>query len=297
MPPEEVGLSPSTMNRYMTQIGNIVDICKHAGYPFGNFEGVSGLRTKRKGNTRNERGRFSTEEVRKIFVLPVWQGAAGLDDRLINGTEIFHDAAYWVPLLSIYIGARREEICGLLVSEVDVDTDAPCVRIEENFVRKLKNEQSKRRVPIHPELVRLGFLQYVEELSKLGHVLLFPELRAASPSTPMGDVFDESWQKIRAAALPKAKEEGKVLHSLRHWCNNEMKQAGVQAEIRKDILGHTNEGVNEGRYTDPARLRVMADALSTLPHPTAHLNVHPIHLIEPVLAHTARPARAKKSVA
>ena len=111
----------------------------------------------------------------------------------------------------------------------------------------------------------------------------------------MGDVFDDSWQKIRAAALPRAKEEGKVLHSLRHWCNDEMKQAGTHAEIRKDILGHSNEGVNEGRYTNPARLRVMADALSTLPLPTAHLKARPIHLTESVLTHASRPARARKS--
>ena len=294
LPPEKVGLSPTTINRYMTQIGNIVDICKHAGYPFGDFEGVSGLRTKRRGDVRNERGRFSNEEIRKIFSLPVWEGAAGPDDRFVNGAEVLHDAAYWVPLLAIYIGARRAEMCGLLLSEIETDLELPCIRIEKNAIRKLKNEQSKRRVPIHPELIRLGFLRYVEELRTLGHELLFPELKAACPTTPMGDVFDDSWQKIRAAALPQAKEEGKVLHSLRHWCNNEMKQAGVQAEIRKDILGHSNEGVNEGRYTDPARLRVMADALSTLPLHTTPLKAYSIQLIEAVLTHAARPARARK---
>ncbi|CUX29335.1 MULTISPECIES: site-specific integrase [Rhizobium/Agrobacterium group] len=295
LPPEEVGLSPGTINRYMTQISNIVDICKHAGYPFGNFEGVSGLRAKRRGDVRNERGRFSTEEIRTIFSLPVWEGAASFDERFASGEEVFHDAAYWVPLLAIYIGARREEMCGLLLSEVETDQGLPCIRIEKNSMRKLKNEQSKRRVPVHPELIRLGFLRYVEELRTLGHELLFPELKAACATTPMGDVFDDSWQKIRAAALPRAKEEGKVLHSLRHWCNDEMKQAGTQAEIRKDILGHSNEGVNEGRYTNPARLRVMADALSTLPLPTAHLKARPIHLTESVLTHASRPARARKS--
>lgn len=297
LPPEKVGLSPTTINRYMTQMGNIVDICKHAGFPFGNFEGVSGLRTKRKGDVRGERGRFSTEELQTIFSLPVWEGSTSFDERFAGGQEIFHDAAYWVPLLAIYIGARREEMCGLLLDEIETHFELPCIRIEENSVRKLKNAQSKRRVPIHPELLRLGFLEYVDELRNLGHVLLFPELKAASPTTPMGDVFDDSWQKIRSTALPKAKDDGKVLHSLRHWCNNEMKQAGIREEYRKDILGHTNEGVNEGRYTDPARLRVMADALSTLPLPTAHLEAHPIRPIESVLTHSSRPARTKKSVA
>lgn len=232
---DERGFSTSTINRHMTQMGNIVGICKHAGYPFGHYEGVAGLRSKRKGDIRDERGRFSTDELSALFSLPIWNGSASESERLDNGETVFHDAAYWLPLMAVYNGARREENCGLLLSEIDDDGELPCFRIENNWIRKLKNPQSKRRTPIHPELVRLGFLEYVAALRNCGHQLLFPELRAANAATPMGDVFDDSWQRMRSAALPDAKEEGKVLHSLRHWCNNEMKQEGVLPEIRRDI--------------------------------------------------------------
>lgn len=295
LPPEKTGLSPSTMNRHMTQMGNIADICKHAGFPFGDFEGVSGLRSKKKGSGRGERPRFNTDELRLLFNLPIWNGCSGEDERLLPGTALYHDAAYWVPMLALYHGARREEYCGLFLSEVEIDADIPCLCIEPNTVRNLKTVDSKRRVPIHPELLRLGFSEYVAALRKLGHELLFPELKAAASSTPMGDVFDDTWQAMRTAALPKAKEEGKVLHSLRHWCNNEMKQAGVHAEIRKDILGHTNDDVNEGRYSDAARLRVMGEALAHLPQPTAHLSKFPIHLIERVLRRLSPPTKVRKA--
>jgi len=227
LPAEQKGFSTSTINRHMTQMGNIVDICKHAGYPFGNYEGVSGLRSKRRGDVRGERGKFSTGELRTIFTLPLWNGSAGEEERCRAGDLVIHDAAYWVPIVGALEGARREEICGLLLDEVELegDFDLPCFRIETNTVRGLKNPQSKRRVPIHPELLRLGFADYVEELRRLKHTLLFPELRAVSEETPMGDVFDDSWQEIRDAALPNAKAERKVFRSLRHWCNNEMKQA------------------------------------------------------------------------
>lgn len=294
LPPKDVGLAPATLGRYMTQMSNIVNICKHAGYPFGNYEGVTGLRPKKKGDARDERARFSTDEVATLFGLPVWNGSAGEGKWLDIGEAVFHDAKYWLPLMAIYNGARREENCGLLLSEIDDDGELPCFRMEYNWVRKLKNVQSKRCIPIHPELVRLGFLKYVAALRNSGHQLLFPELRAANAVTPMGDVFDDSWQKMRAAALPKAKEEGKVFHSLRHWCNNEMKQEGILPEIRKDILGHANADMNEGRYTDPARLQVMAQALSVLPLPTAGLSPHPIRLIEQVVNHEARPRRPRK---
>lgn len=295
LPPEQVGLSQSTLNRHMTQMGNIVGICRHAGFPFGNFEGVSGLRSKKKGSGRGERGRFTTDELRSLFDLPIWNGCRDIDERLLPGDCIYHDSSYWAPMLALYHGPRREEYCGLLLSEIEPHAEIPAIRFERNIVRKLKTPESQRRVPIHSELIRLGFLDYVAALKSSGHVLLFPELKAAAASTPMGDVFDDSWQEMRAAALPTAKEDGKVLHSLRHWCNNEMKQAGVAAEIRKDILGHSNGDMNEGRYSDAARLRLMAEALAKLPQPTAHLSPSPIRLIERVEKHLARPTKSKRS--
>lgn len=74
-----------------------------------------------------------------------------------------------------------------------------------------------------------------------------------------------------------------------------MKQAGVAAEIRKDILGHTNGDVNEGRYAEMARLRVMEDALSHLLHPTSHLAPHAIRTLESVAVHEARQGRKKRT--
>jgi integrase len=294
LPPEEVGLSSATLNRYMTQLNNIVNICKHTGYPFSDYQGVSGLRARKKGNVRNERGRFTTNELKLLFKLSIWNGSQGMEKRLDVGDAVFHDATYWLPLMSIYNAARREENCGLLLSEIDDEGEVPCFQFEDNLVRRLKNDQSKRRVPIHPELIRLGFLDYVGALRAAGHTLLFPELRSACADTPMGDVFDDRWQKMREAALPNAKEEGKVLHSLRHWCNNEMKQAGIHAEIRRDILGHSNGDVNEGRYTDSARLLVMSAALTVLPLPTADLLPHPVRLLDQVVTHTWRRRRASR---
>ncbi|CAN7171330.1 hypothetical protein [Pararhizobium sp. LjRoot238] len=164
LPVEQRGFSTSTINRHMTQMGNIVGICKHAGYPFGNYEGVSGLRSRKRGDVRGERGKFSTEEVRTIFRLPIWNGSTGEEDRYSPGDLVIHDAAYWVPIIAALAGARREEICGLLVDDVELngDFDLPCLRIESSTVRRLKNTQSKRRVPIHPELLRLGFVEYVQ---------------------------------------------------------------------------------------------------------------------------------------
>lgn len=191
LPADKVGMTPSTINRYMTQINNLAEICRAVGAPFGEFDGVARLRSRKKGNARDDRAGFTTEELETLLSLPVWQGCASEDDRYTPGRLVFHDSTYWVPLLAIYTAGRREEICGLLVADVEIGAEIPFIRIEQNKLRGVKNPQSKRRVPLHPELIRLGFLDYVTAITDAGHEVLFPDLLTETGATPMGDVFDD----------------------------------------------------------------------------------------------------------
>jgi integrase len=118
-----------------------------------------------------------------------------------------------VPYLARYTLARREEICGLDVEDVLEENDMPFIFIRPNEHRTLKNAQSMRRIPLIGEVQRLGFLRYHAEIKRLGHRLLFPELRAASNRTPLGDVFYGDWIKVQNVAVPNAEEERKTFHS------------------------------------------------------------------------------------
>jgi hypothetical protein len=67
-----------------------------------------------------------------------------------------------------YTGARREEICGLSVHVAcdDAVIDGKTQRlhyitIRTSEIRRIKNLYSERSVVLHPELIRLGFLDYV----------------------------------------------------------------------------------------------------------------------------------------
>ena len=70
-----------------------------------------------------------------------------------------------------------------------------------------------------------------------------------------------------------------------------MKQEGVGSEIRKDILGHVNKDVNEGTYSQVARLRLMKKSLMKLPRPSAAVEPAKIRLLPQVLSHTPRQTR------
>jgi integrase len=79
-------------------------------------------------------------------------------------------ARYWVPLLCLYHGFRIREPLQLSVSDIVIEDVALLkIQAEESQEdeaglpeKRLKNDATKRTVPIHPTLLELGFLSFVE---------------------------------------------------------------------------------------------------------------------------------------
>jgi hypothetical protein len=67
------------------------------------------------------------------------------------------EAAFWLPLLGLYTGARLNELAPL--GAADVTTD-----LAEG--RRLKTVGSRRSVPVHTELLRIGFTDFVDHVRK-----------------------------------------------------------------------------------------------------------------------------------
>ena len=68
-------------------------------------------------------------------------------------------------------GGRRNEVFGLLLS--DIDFENKLVRIQPNEHRRLKRVWSERAVPLWPQLGEI-LRPYVDGLSRSGDDLLFP---------------------------------------------------------------------------------------------------------------------------
>jgi hypothetical protein len=69
------------------------------------------------------------------------------------------ESARWASLLGLYTGARASEVGQLLIKDVFEEDGIPCIRIsDEGEHQKVKTEVSLRTVPLHPELLNMGFL-------------------------------------------------------------------------------------------------------------------------------------------
>ena len=288
LPAKEVGRVGATLNRHMGQLDDVLSYIRANGYTIRDYSGVTELRANSAGRPREARNFLDPEDYTAFFRLPPWTGCESQENRMTAGSTVIHDALYFVPILAQKTLARREEICGLDVDDVLEEDGIPYIFIRNNEHRRIKNPQSTRRIPLVAEPCRLGFLRYRSAIKALGYKLLFPDLRANSDRTALGDVFYDGFVEHWETAIPGYREQKKVFHSIRKTGGDNLKDAYVTSEIRADILGHGGRNTTEERYANAAKLKQMVEALNRLPTYTSHLVACDIRLHGDVLTHKPR---------
>jgi len=170
---------------------------------------TTAFRARRNKRGRDQRSTPAKTDIRKLFESLVFIGYAHWDDIDTPGSEFFHRAEYFCTILASYEGAPREEYCGLTVDDVITDNgDIPYIHIALNEFRLIKNPQSLRNLALHPEIIRLGFLDYVEAIRARGYQRLFPDLYSSSTRSPLGD-------RLYKQMLPTLQKVGFTPHRMR----------------------------------------------------------------------------------
>jgi integrase len=155
-------------------------------------------------------------------------------------------AALWIPLLALFTGARRGELAGLMLDEVGQDENGIWyLHFRLNALRKLKTGVSERFVPLHKELVTLGFPEYIKAAKAAGVSQLFPGI--ANPDS-IGEWFSD-FVRSRIGQTDVMQD----LHSFRHTFKTATRNAALVQEIHDAITGHATPGVS-AQYGDRAGL-------------------------------------------
>jgi len=208
-----------------------------------------------------------TEEHLKIFFgSPIYVGGGGCSKRLKPAAlpTVWHDASYWAPLIAAYSYMSREEICGLEVVDVVIDAPIPFFAVRKNMTKSLdgitpaglKTKNRNRVVPIHPELLRLGFAEYVTAIVAEGHDSLFPELYRSDLKARGGKRFWASSFRYQVdavamdLALPatiKGKEAD--FHSFRTFGGSQFEASDTKQLTVDRILGHAPSGTGPRKYS------------------------------------------------
>jgi integrase len=247
-------LNVKTINNYLQSYSGLFSWAKANGYVESNpFSGLT-MRVNRRVASKDGRQPFSPEQTRLML------------SELTNNTRglINLDHQKWGPLIGLYTGARLNEIGQLGLQDIRQQNEIWCFDFnDEGDDKRLKNEDSRRLVPLHPKLIELGFLGHIAELKKQGQTRLFPKLTYTTKNgwgRNLGRWFNEEF--LVALGL---KSKPLVFHSLRHTVITTLLQAGIEEQIVKAIVGHSQNGVTQQHYFKQGyTLRQLAEALSSL---------------------------------
>jgi len=183
-----------------------------------------------------------------------------------------HAARYWLILMLAYSGARREEIAQMLVTDIRQDKDGLwLLDVLPDAARgtTVKNEASQRKTPLHSRLIDLGLLAYVAEIRKKrgDKSMLFPISAKTIGRSTVGDATTKWFQRLRKSVGVKG---NKPLHSFRHTVVTRLIAAGVAQDKVMMIVGHTDQTVTGGIYTDRQMipLTLLSECLEKLRYPS-----------------------------
>lgn len=216
-----------------------------------------------KGNRRKNRREFKAEEISTMFSAPMFTGFRGTAEpgyREEPGTTILKDEKYWIPLFGLYHGCRLEEIGGARLDELE-EINGVAYFDWRHSKRPFKTDESKRCMPIHPAMNKLGWKRYVAERRKSGDIHLFPNLpHDLDHEDP--DASTRNWSKwwgrwMDAHKLPDPDID---FHAFRHTFITACR-GKIDAELRDFIVGHKGKG-SEGREYGSAEMEMLSKQLA-----------------------------------
>lgn len=230
------GLSPMntvTLNGYLGKLSTMMRWAERE--EFIDKNPAVGLRVAGTEVSKREARRpFSPEQLRRIFNAPLYVGCVDDEANYAHaGSNHPRRARFWLPLLSLFHGLRLNEAAQLHVADIVEVEGVHVIKVEPGEGKRLKSDAARRFVPAHPEVVRLGFLDYVRDIRSRGETRLFPELRPDNRG-----YLSDHVQKWFARFLVKAgaKAPRTSFHSFRHCWRDALREAGVSQE-RVDLLG------------------------------------------------------------
>jgi integrase len=198
-----------------------------------------------KGSTRKQRDMWTGAELHSLFASPVWTGCHPYF-RSQSGGKVIRDALFWLPLLGLFHGNRLEEFAQLRRGDVGQSEGVWYLNITDEDGRQLKNEQSRRKLPLHPELIRIGFLDYMAEITTHPQDRVFPDLRPGGKDKKLGYYFSKRFSAYRNAV--GVRRPGLDYHSFRHGVTTKFYEADINEGWIDFLTGHESGGESRSRY-------------------------------------------------
>jgi integrase len=238
-------MSAARASAYIAKIGEAFAWGVRRGFMTANPTAGMQQRKKRLAREQDERDIFTEADLQAIFSAPWFR--AGTGEKTASGDyRQFQPHYYWLPLLGLYTGGRLNELCQLHLKDIQCTTSGLWF-LDFNLIgsgtidepdKRLKTVNAEQVVPVHPELIRLGFTHYVDALKGAGYDRLFPELRfdeVKGYGKQAGQWFNERFLGVKLG-IPR--DGRRTYHSFRHMTITWLYNAETPETVVSQLSGH-----------------------------------------------------------
>ena len=155
-------ISATTVNKLLNLLSAIVTFAAEEGMldSSPNFiNAFKGSKVSIDNRTVEPRKVFTTEDLKALYGTAIYRENA----RPRGGGG---EAAFWLPLIALFTGARQAELGQLRLEDLRQDGESGVWFFDISTAggRSIKTASSRRRVPVHPQLIAIGLLRYRDEL-------------------------------------------------------------------------------------------------------------------------------------
>ena len=246
--PESHLLSITTINIRLSCYTDLFRWSVKNGYAKTNV--FEGLTLKDNRNSRELREPFTPTDLQQLFTSP----------EILNSRKPWQ---YWLPVLGLYTGARLNELCQIQLKDIQQVGGIWVLSINDDGQdQTLKTQASRRIIPLHNELIRLGFLDFVSNLSSEKSARIFPEFTLQY--NRFSHTPSKWFSRVKSQVL--ANSNKKSFHSFRHtfvdYLFNNLKLQGNP--IVKVLIGHTDKEITSGIYGSTFEIEDLNDIVQQI---------------------------------
>jgi integrase len=254
-------MSDTNITKHVNRIGQLFNWAVYERNHWGvKANPLSRLQIKVSVMVNEQRDPFSIEQLQSIFNAPTYTGCKSIRGWRQTGDLVPRNSGrFWLPILGLYTGGRANELAQIYVDDVIEEGGVVGLDIsDKRSDQRLKNPGSRRFIPLHPHLIRMGFVEHVDNMRTTGQDRVFPDIELAPNgyySTYVTRWFNDSF--LRSI---NAKTDKTSFHSFRHCYENALKDAEVYGEWIDCLQGHKVPGMR-GRYGNAGSAKRLHEAV------------------------------------
>ena len=193
------------------------------------------------------------DRIYDLFRTPVFQGAS-------DGPG---DPLFWAPLISTFNGPREEEALQLSPEDFGSEGGIAYFRISNRAGNNVKSTSGERKLPVHPNLIKLGLLDLVEMRRREGATRLFPHLGKGATKGTRAELFTKAfgyYRKTHGVYWP-----GLDFHALRTTFHSFLLNSDrVSDARRRRLMGHAPVDEGEKSYSQGLRMSALLADVETV---------------------------------